>query len=97
MESAPQTGPSGPGPGADLWQGVHPVVRKAYEAFDRELPGLLEDRRGQWVAYHGEERVGFHADDLALYEECERRGIPEEEVLVVRVRPAGELGCAGPR
>jgi hypothetical protein len=97
MESARQTEPPGQGPAADLWHGVHPVVRKGYAAFDRELPRLLEERRGQWVAYHGEERIGFHADDLALYEECERRGIPEEEVLVVRIEPVGELLFAGPR
>jgi hypothetical protein len=43
--------------------------------------------RGQWVAYHGEERVGVAADDVTLIRELLRRRIPDDAYYLATVRP----------
>ena len=55
----------------------------------RDLPDLLKlnSPERQWVAYHGEERVGFARTVAELYQECERRGIPIGEFYVDRLEP----------
>src|SRR4051794_27765725 len=41
--------------------------KQAVLAFRRDLPALLKERPGQWVAYHGPNRVGFASTDDELY------------------------------
>jgi hypothetical protein len=74
---------------ATVASGVPPGIRIAQEAYWRDLPELLQLRRGdcQWVAYHGPQRVGFAASVAELYMECERRGIPTTEFYVDRLEP----------
>ena len=69
--------------------GVLPGVLRSQEAYWRDLPDLLKLKfpERQWVAYHGEQRVGFASSDVELYRECERRGIPVGEFYVDRVEP----------
>ncbi|MFL5342981.1 MAG: hypothetical protein ACJ8F7_22850 [Gemmataceae bacterium] len=63
-------------------------MRRSMEAYWRDLPALLKSRyRGQWVAYHGNERVGFARTQGDLVEECYRRGLAHEEFWVDRVEP----------
>ena len=38
---------------------ISPMVAKSQEAFRRDLPELLKNHYGQWVAYHGDERLGL--------------------------------------
>src|SRR5262249_17934234 len=44
---------------------IPPGLMRSQQAFWRDLPELLKDRRtrGKWVAYHGDEQVGVAADD----------------------------------
>jgi hypothetical protein len=65
-----------------------PIVLEAQEAFRRDLPELLKERHGQWVAYHGARRVGFGASKAALWRECLQQGL--EDFLVCRVWPMPE-------
>lgn len=69
--------------------GVSPGVRRSQESYWRDLPDLLKLKfpERQWVAYHGEQRVGFASTVAELYRECERRGIPIGEFYVDRVEP----------
>ena len=62
-----------------------PEILEAQETFERDLPELLKERRGQWVAYYGSQRIALAADEMALLEECWRQGY--EEFLVRRIRP----------
>ena len=39
-------------------------------------------KKGKWVAYHGDERIGIHRDPDFLYRECYRRGIGKGEFFV---------------
>lgn len=66
---------------------VPPLIAQAQEAFHRDLPSLLIDHRGEWVAYHGDQAVGFSHSMLDLYQECSRREIKLNEFLVRRVDP----------
>jgi hypothetical protein len=69
--------------------GVSPGVLRSQQAYWRDLPELLKLKfpERQWVAYHGEQRVGFSSNVAELYLECERRGIPASEFYVDRVEP----------
>ena len=60
----------------------------AWETYHRDLPRLLDERPGQWVAYHGDRLVGFAESDLPLYQECLRRGFRWSDFLVGPVEPA---------
>lgn len=56
-------------------------------AFRRDLPALLKERPGEWVAYHGDRRIGIARTDLELYKECARLGLPDDECIVSPIEP----------
>ena len=64
-------------------------VRRSQEAFFRDLPTLLEDRklRGKWVAYHGQERVKVGRSETEVLRECLRRGLQPDQYDVFVIRP----------
>src|SRR5947207_1114340 len=65
-----------------------PGVRRSMEAYWRDLPALLKSRyRGQWVAYQGDERLGFARTKGELYQECYRRGLRDSKFWIDRVEP----------
>ena len=66
---------------------IAPMIAKSQAAFRRDLPRLLGDRYGQWVAYHGDERIGFGRSQFELYDECIRRGLRDDEFVVRVVAP----------
>ena len=55
---------------------------QALLAFRRDLPGLMKEQPGKWVAYHGDSRVGIAKTDLELYQLCARQGIPQNKRIV---------------
>ena len=65
-----------------------PAILEAQEQFLRDLPELLRERRGQWVAYYGNHQIGFSKDDLVLWQECLRQGY--QECLIRRIWPHPE-------
>lgn len=80
--------PSGaPAPASDksVWSAER--ARAAWEAFERDLPELYKERPGEWVAYHGGERLGFGKQRLDLYQECARRGYPYTACDVFLIEP----------
>lgn len=66
---------------------IAPMVAKSQEAFRRELPELLRRRHGWWVAYHGDERIGFAQTEIELVEECLRRGLTEDQFIIQGILP----------
>jgi hypothetical protein len=64
-----------------------PLVQKSIEAFRRDLPELLQTHRGQWVAYHGDERLGFGETETELYQRVFRRGLTRNDFVVGFVAP----------
>ncbi len=73
----------------DRCPGLSYGTRRALAALRRDLPGLLADRRarGKNVCYHLEERLGISSDYLSLVRECVRRGLPEDEWIVMTIQP----------
>jgi hypothetical protein len=61
--------------------------RLARETFRRDLPRLLKERPGQWVAYHGDQLVGLAKTDLELYQLCIQRGYRGQDYTVRCIEP----------
>lgn len=61
---------------------VLPGIQRSLDAFHRDLPELMKTHYGQWVAYHGDKRIGFGRTQTALYQECVRRGLKKGEFIV---------------
>ncbi len=70
---------------------VSPSMMEADEAFRRDLPQLLKERPGEWVGYHGSERIGFAATKDQMYRDCLERGLKRGEFLVTCVEPEVDL------
>ena len=76
--------------------GVPPMVARSREAFLRDLPRLLEEQPRQWVAYHGNQQVGFAKTRAELYQACLGRGLKREEFLVCSIEPQIETMTVRP-
>jgi len=73
-----------PRSGAELH--VPEGIRKSQDAFFRDLPELLKDRRlkGRYVAYHGDQRIAIAGDDAPLIRECLRHGLKPDDYDILR-------------
>jgi hypothetical protein len=63
------------------------LIQRAHGTFLRELPELLKSHRGQYVAYHGDQRLGFNRDSTKLIKQWHARGVPQGELGIFLVRP----------
>jgi hypothetical protein len=81
---------------------ISPLMLRSQEAFSRDLPGLLTDRRThrKWAAYHGDERVAIARSEVDAYQECFRRGLNRGEFFVGKLEadpdgipPWGTIEC----
>ena len=66
---------------------VSPLLAQSLQAFRRDLPRLLETHHGRWVAYHGDEQLGFSRTQTELYEKGFARGLKPDEFLVCSIEP----------
>ncbi|MCY2987755.1 MAG: hypothetical protein NTY19_07815 [Planctomycetota bacterium] len=75
-------------PRAEQWE-ISPGIRRSQEAFRRDLPKLLDDRklRDKWVLYHGQQRLAAAATQRELIRECLRHKLKEDEYYVGKVVP----------
>ena len=62
-----------------------PMIQKSIDAVRRELPEMLKTHRGKWVAYHGNERIGFGNTQTELVEQCFRYGLTRDDFVVCGV------------
>jgi hypothetical protein len=76
--------------------GIPHMVARSREAFLRDLPRLLEVRPREWVAYHGDDQLGFAKTRTELYQACLRRGLRREEFLVCSIEPQIETMTVRP-
>jgi hypothetical protein len=63
------------------------LAEQAWQAFERDLPQLWEERPGQWVAYQGERQLGFAAQQHELYHRCFEQGFARDEFIVFCIEP----------
>jgi hypothetical protein len=54
-------------------------------AFERDLPRLLRQYPGRWVAYHQSKLVEVGRDQAIVYQHCLDLGFDEEEFVVLYV------------
>src|SRR5262249_14129870 len=66
---------------------VSPVTEQSQAAFRRDLPELMKTHYRWWVAYHGDERIGFGRTQFDCYEECYRRGLKRGQFVVRSIEP----------
>ena len=68
--------------------GIPRSILRAQQAYWRDLPHLLSQRklRGQWVCYHGDDRLGIGTYQ-ALIRECQGRGLPDDTYHLDRILP----------
>jgi len=63
------------------------IKQRALDTFLRDLPELYKERPGQFVAYRGEERLGFSKEQYLMYQDCLSRGFDLEEIVVFCIEP----------
>jgi hypothetical protein len=68
---------------------IPPAILEAQAAFERDLPRLLKERPGQWVAYLGEKPIAFAATSVALCQACWRQG--HREFLLRCIEPYPDM------
>ena len=76
-----------PRSGAEL--DVPAGIRRSQEAFFRDLPEMLNDRRllGKYVAYRGDERLKYGRSEIEVIRDCLRRGLTDDEYDIFVVEP----------
>jgi hypothetical protein len=64
-------------------------IRRAKEAFLRDLPGLLERKRlhGRWALYHLEKRIGIWRNPQRMERKIVKLRLPEDEYYYGVIRP----------
>jgi hypothetical protein len=69
--------------------GIAPGILRSMQAFWRDLPKLLMQRRNQkkWAAYHGNERVIIARSEVDAYRECLRLGLKRGRYYVGKLEP----------
>jgi len=55
--------------------------------FERELPALLIERPGEWVAYRGDQRLGIARTRTELHRQCVGHGMHVDEFLICCIEP----------
>ena len=63
-------------------QQIADLKQQALQAFERDLAQLWAERPEQWVAYRGEEQLGFAPHKHELYQQCFARGLQEDEFVI---------------
>jgi hypothetical protein len=64
----------------------------ARRRFDEDLPQLLRDHLGYWVAYHGDRQIAIALHTGEIHETCYRLRLPTDEVQLFEiVSPAEEM------
>jgi hypothetical protein len=85
--------PGGSRRGQDTWPSGADradLQKTAFAAFARDLSALLDEHAGQWVAYHGAERLGIADDDTDLYGLGRQRGLSPQSLLVIGIDPEAD-------
>jgi hypothetical protein len=72
-------------------------LEAAIAAFRHDLPQLLRDHPGKWVAYRGSQQVGIATDDFDLYEACYEAGFDLSDFVVECIeQETGDSVLIGP-
>src|SRR5687768_12288264 len=81
------TGGEGMRDAVDADMVVAPLIEQAQQTFEHDLEELLRTHYAQWVAYSGNQRLGFGPNETSLYERCLAMGLKEGEFVVRSIEP----------
>jgi hypothetical protein len=70
---------------------IPPIIIEAQNAFCRDLPRLLKERKGEYVVYHGAQPVIFAKTYEEARKECFRRNLPEHEYVLYCIEEECDL------
>jgi hypothetical protein len=73
--------------GVALGSGLKEAVRCSRERYLAELPSLLKDHRGHWVAYAPSGQVALDRDPEKVYQACCRQGLKSGDFLLCNIEP----------
>jgi hypothetical protein len=81
--------PPAPGSGDLLSLEIAEGIRRAKEAFLRDLPELMARKRlrGRWALYHCEKRIGIWRNPQRMLRNSVKLGLPEEEIYYGMIGP----------
>jgi hypothetical protein len=67
--------------------GVYPPLYRGMKSYWQELPELVRSwwKRGKWVAYYGDTRIGIASRESTLLRKCRSRRIPLDEVYIAQI------------
>jgi hypothetical protein len=67
-------------------------IRRAKDAFLRDLPGLMSRKRlrGRWALYHLEKRIGIWRNPQRMLRKSLKLGLPEDEIYYGDIAPYPE-------
>ncbi len=63
---------------------------QAQQAFERDLPQLLQEHPGEWVAYRSDQRVICALHTQEIYEACFRLGYQPDQFMIFQIVPPDE-------
>ena len=63
------------------------LKQQGLQTFEQDLPQLLAQRPGQWIAYRGSRSIGFADEKHLLYQQCFDDGLQREEFVVFCIEP----------
>ena len=70
--------------------------QKALQTFLRDLPQLWQQRPREWVAYPGDQQLGFAVQKHELYQQCIARGLERDEFVVFCIEAQENQMTLGP-
>jgi hypothetical protein len=72
------------------------LKQDSLQSFLRDLPSLYAERPGQWVAYRGNQRLGFANHKHVLYQQCFDQGLRTNEFVIFCIEPQETEITLGP-
>jgi hypothetical protein len=71
----------------DAQNEANDLMTAAAEQFKQDLPDLLRTNPDKWVAYCGEEQLGFASSKSELLQQCLEKGYHYAELYVRKIQP----------
>jgi hypothetical protein len=72
------------------------LAKAADSTFRRDLPQLLRQRPGDWVAYRGARLLGFGPTKADVYDLCIEMGLARGDFVVRSIEPDIDEMVVGP-
>ncbi len=75
---------------------LHRLKEQARERFTRDLPQLIHQHLGCWVAYHGDRQIAIARHSGELYETCRQQRLLLDEVVLFEIAAPEDELLTGP-